>query len=332
MCTDVFFPGVVPGYIRSKPINGNALEAKQLTSSNESDDRLTIMAVRAHPDDECFTVGGTLARYGDEGRRTVLVVCTRGENGEIVDEELNTPENVERLAEIRHNELMKSVDILGISDVELLGYRDSGMAGTPENDDPRSFTMADLDDATDRLVALVRTYRPQVLITDNEEGSYGHPDHIMANKIAVAAYDRAADPNHRPDLGLAHQVSKLYYTAFARFQIVGAWRKMRELGLEMPWRGGDEDPDVEPTWGLPDDEIDAQIDIKSALARKRASFGAHRTQIKPDMWLLQLPEDTFDEFMGYEVFVRAKSDVSVDVGREEDLFGGVLAVAGMAAG
>src|SRR5579872_1329027 len=103
------------------------------------------MAVRAHPDDECFVLGGTLARYSELGRRTVLVICTGGENGEIVDEELNTPENKERLAEIRRGELMKSVSILGVTDVEMLGYRDSGMAGTPENDDPRSFNKADPD-------------------------------------------------------------------------------------------------------------------------------------------------------------------------------------------
>ncbi|HEV3312441.1 MAG TPA: PIG-L family deacetylase, partial [Chloroflexota bacterium] len=157
--------------------------------NTEDDAPLTMMAVRAHPDDECFTVGGSLARYSDERVRTVLVICTGGENGEIVDEELNTPENRERLADVRREELEKSCAILGVTDLEMLGYRDSGMAGTPENDDPRSFNKADVDEATARLVALIRRYRPQVLITDNEEGSYGHPDHITSNKISVAAFD-----------------------------------------------------------------------------------------------------------------------------------------------
>jgi LmbE family N-acetylglucosaminyl deacetylase len=280
------------------------------------------MAVRAHPDDECFTVGGTLARYSREGERTVLVICTGGENGEIVDEELNTPEVKARLGEVRRHELIESVGILEITDLEMLGYRDSGMAGTPENEDPRSFNKADIDEATARLVALIRRYRPQVLLTDNEEGSYGHPDHIMCNKVSVAAYDAAADSTYRPDLGSAHQVSKLYYAAFARTQIVGTWRKMRELGLEMPWRRDEEDGDAEPTWGLPDDEIGASIDIRAQLDQKRRSLLAHHTQIKPDMWMLTLPMDVFEGFLGYEIFQRIKSTLP-DSGKEDDLFTGL---------
>jgi N-acetyl-1-D-myo-inositol-2-amino-2-deoxy-alpha-D-glucopyranoside deacetylase len=283
---------------------------------------LTVMAVRAHPDDECFTVGGTLACYSQRGVRTVLVICTGGENGEIVDEELNTPEIRARLGEVRYEELQESVRILGISDVEMLGYRDSGMAGTPENEDPRSFNKADFDEATGRLVALIRKYKPHVLITDNEEGSYGHPDHIMCNKITVAARDPAADPAYRPDLGPPHQVAKLYYTAFARFQIIGTWRKMKELGLEMPWRRDEDDGDAEPAWGLPDDEIGAMIDIRAQLDQKRRSLLAHHTQIKPDMWMLTLPPEVFEGFLGYETFQRVKSTVPVE-GREDDLFAGL---------
>ena len=289
-----------------------------------AEEELTFMALRAHPDDECFTVGGSIARYSQEGVRTVLVTCTGGENGEIVDEELNTEENRARLAEIRKLELEESCRILGVSDLEMLGYRDSGMAETLENEDPRSFNKADLGEATARVVALIRKYRPQVLITDNEEGSYGHPDHIMCNRVGVAAYDVAGDPDYRPDLGPPHQITKLYYTAFARFQIAGAWRKMRELGLEMPWRRDDEDGDVEPTWGLPDDEIGAMIDIRAQLPQKRASLLAHRTQIKPDMWMLSLPPDIFEDFLGYEVFQRIRSEVPIE-GRETDLFQGLLA-------
>lgn len=286
--------------------------------NDDAGESLTLMAVRAHPDDECFTVGGSLARYGREGVRTVLVICTGGENGDIVDEELNTPENRQHLGEIRKKELEESCRILGVTDLEMLGYRDSGMAGTPENDDPRSFNKADADEATARLVALVRKHKPQVIVTDNEEGSYGHPDHIMCNRISVAAYAAAADPLYRPDLGDPHQIAKLYYAAFARFQIVGTWRKMRELGLEMPWRRDEEDADTEPTWGLPDEEIGAVIDIRDELPLKRSSLLAHRSQIKPDMWMLTLPEDALESFLGYEVFQRIRSTVPID-GREEDL-------------
>lgn len=280
---------------------------------------LTLMAVRAHPDDECFTVGGTLARCGAAGQETVLVVCTGGENGEIVDEELNTPEIKERLGEVRRQELAESARILGITHTEMLGYRDSGMAGTPENEDPRSFNKADIDDATQRLVVLIRRYKPNVLITDNEEGSYGHPDHIMCNKVSVAADSAAADPTYHPELGPAHQVDTLYFTAFSRSQIVGAWRKMKELGLEMPWRRDDEDGDAEPTWGLPDEEIGAIIDIRDHLDQKRRSLLAHRTQIKPDMWMLTLPEDVFRDFLGFETFQRVRTTSSVE-GHQDDIF------------
>jgi N-acetyl-1-D-myo-inositol-2-amino-2-deoxy-alpha-D-glucopyranoside deacetylase len=288
----------------------------------EDNEKLSLMAVRAHPDDECFTVGGSLARYSTEGVNTVVVICTGGENGEIVDAELNTPENKERLAEIRFDELQKSCGILGVRHVEMLGYRDSGMAETPENEDSRSFNKADVGEATDKLIALIRRHRPQILLTDNEEGSYGHPDHIMCNRISVAAIPKAADGAYRPDLGLAHSVPKLYYTAFARFQIVGAWRKMRELGLEMPWRRDGQEADTEPTWGLPDEEIGALVDIRPYVDRKIASLHAHRTQVAPDMWMFQLPEDILKEFLGVEVFQRINTSVPTE-GREEDLFAGI---------
>lgn len=282
---------------------------------------LTFMAVRAHPDDECFTVGGTLARYSGEGVNTVVLICTGGENGDIVDEELNTPESKARLGEIRHEELERSCAILGVHHLEMLGYRDSGMAETPENDDPRSFNKAELEEAAGRLVRHIRKYRPHVVVTDNEEGSYGHPDHIMCNKVTVASVERAADPDFRPDLGDAYQVPKLYYTAFAHFQVLQTWKEMRELGLEMPWRN-EEDGDAEPTWGLPDDEIGAVLDVHEELQKKIDSLLAHRSQIKPDMWMLQLPRDVLAGFLGVEVFQRIRSVVRIDA-RETDLLDGL---------
>jgi len=277
------------------------------------------MAVRAHPDDECFTVAGCLCRYSDLGYSTVLITCTGGENGEIVDPELDTEEVRRNLGEIRREELMRSSQILGVSHLELLGYRDSGMAGTPENEDPRSFNKADLDEAVARLVSLVRRYRPQVLITDNEEGSYGHPDHIMANKITVRAFDDAANAAYRPDLGSAHTVDKLYYTAFARFQIRETWERMRALGIEFPWHREEGDADTPPDWGLPDEEIGAIVDVRDQLDRKIESLLVHRTQIKPDMWMLTLPRDLQELFLGRETFQRVHSRVPIE-GREQDLF------------
>ena len=139
---------------------------------------LTLMTVHAHPDDESIGTGGVLARYADEGIRTVLVTCTGGEVGEIGDPTLATPDN---LAEIREQELRAACAILGVGHLELLGYRDSGMAGTDDNEHPDAFARADLDVAIRRLVALVRRFRPQVLVTYDENGLYGHPDHVHAN-------------------------------------------------------------------------------------------------------------------------------------------------------
>src|SRR5918997_5464174 len=136
---------------------------------------LTLMVIHAHPDDEVIGTGGIFARYAAEGVRTVLVTCTLGEEGEIVVPELDTPENHARLAEIRREELNESVKILSIGDLEILPYRDSGMVGRPSNEHPECFNQADRHEATGRLVSLVRKYRPQVLITYNEHGGYGHP-------------------------------------------------------------------------------------------------------------------------------------------------------------
>lgn len=280
--------------------------------------QLTLMAVRAHPDDECFEVGGTLARYSRRGIKTVLVISTGGENGEIVDPILDTAETKARLAEVRYQELTASCGILGIANLEMLGFRDSGMAGTPENDDPRSFNKAPIDEAAGRLVRLIRAYRPQVLLADNEEGSYGHPDHIMSNRVSTAAFERAADPDYRSDRGPAHRIDKLYYAGFAHSQVVQTWRRMREIGRELPWRD-EADGDGEPSWGMPDAQVGAMIDVRAEVPQKVQALLAHRTQVKPDWWMFTLPDDILAEFMGHEAFRRVHSTVPVD-GREDDLF------------
>src|SRR5207302_7448928 len=145
----------------------------------------TLLAVHAHPDDECIGTGGILARYAAEGVRTVLVTCTDGAVGEISDPALATPEN---LVEVRSHELDESVRILGVSRLVKLGYRDSGMAGTADNDNPASFNQAHFDDAVERVVQVMRAERPQVVVTYDERGGYGHPDHIRAHQVALAAF------------------------------------------------------------------------------------------------------------------------------------------------
>src|SRR5262245_27326525 len=192
---------------------------------------LTVMAVHAHPDDESISTGGVLARYADEGLRTVLVTCTGGEVGEIADPRLATPET---LVEVRRRELQQACEILRVGRLHLLGYRDSGMMGTPDNEHAASFHQPSRDEATGKLVALVRRERPQVLVTYDENGFYGHPDHIRAHQITVAAYEGAGDPARWPEAGTPWQPTKLYYTAVARSRIKNLGRVLSEAGIETP--------------------------------------------------------------------------------------------------
>ncbi len=288
----------------------------------QSPDQPTVMAVRAHPDDECFVLGGTLARYSRANVRTVLVICTLGENGEIVDPTMDVESIRPLLGEVRRAELEDSARILGVSALEILGYRDSGMAETAENDDPRSFNRADPEEAAARLVRLVRRYRPQVLVTDDETGGYGHPDHVMANRITRRAFEVAGDAGYRPDLGEPYQPLKLYYATFSNRQVRELWQAMRERGLEMPWRRDASDADSAPTWGAPDDAVSAIITARECIPLKLASLRAHRTQIKPDMWMLTMPEDLQMQFLGNEHFYRAQSRVESG-DHETDLFEGI---------
>src|SRR5438067_344043 len=197
------------------------------------------MAVHAHPDDEVFLGGGAMARYASEGVRTVLVTCTDGAVGEIVDATRATPET---LARVREGELRAACAILGIRELHLLGYRDSGMVDTPDNQDPRSFHQADFDGAVGRLVAIVRRTRPQVLLTYTEDGGYGHPDHIRAHQITVAAFDAAGDATRYPEQGLEPWTpSKLYYGLWTRTLFKRLVEGLREAGLPPPWEVENED-------------------------------------------------------------------------------------------
>jgi len=203
------------------------------TSTNAHQSRpRTLLAVHAHPDDECIGTGGSLARYAAEGVRTILVTCTDGAVGEISDPALATPDN---LAEVRARELDASVQILGVKRLVKLGYRDSGMAGTADNDHPASFNQANLDDAIERVVQVVRAERPQVIVTYDERGGYGHPDHIRAHLVAVAAFEAAGDATRYPAAGPAWTPTKLYYSVFPRSAMERFAKRLREAGIESPF-------------------------------------------------------------------------------------------------
>jgi mycothiol S-conjugate amidase len=252
---------------------------------------LTLMTVLAHPDDESLFTGGVMARYAAEGLRVVCVTCTRGENGEIVAPELDSPENRFHLGEIRGEELARALDRLGPIENHWLGYRDSGMMGTPENDDPRSFWHADLEEATGRLVRIVRTTRPDVIVSFNDFGSNGHPDHIRAAQIAKAAYARAGDPAAFPEQLIGDEASEAWTPAklYEVVRFTSRTGKVRRLlatdGLAsipvllrlavrwQPWKERSRSARVRAQRA-----ITTQVDVGPWLEAKHAALAEHRTQ------------------------------------------------------
>jgi LmbE family N-acetylglucosaminyl deacetylase len=304
------------------------------------------MAVHAHPDDEVVFTGGTLIKYAESGVRTVLVTATLGEEGEIHDPDLDPEEARPRLGEIRRGELQRAVDILGISDFEYLGYRDSGMVGTESNSHPDNFHNADMEEATARLVALVRRYKPEVLITYDEFGAYGHPDHIKCNLITHAAYDRAGDPLYLPEAGEPWQPLKLYYTHWAE----DTWKQVREMmlerGLKWPWdeeeQRRDEDPEHQSTEeGVTEQlqeaaeakeenkpppytppPVTTRVDVRDTFDKKQAATLVHRTQFSQDGLFRTMPEDIARLAFSEECYSLVSSRIG-EPGEEKDLLEGL---------
>ena len=281
----------------------------------------TLMVVLAHPDDESFGSGGTLARYGaDPAVRVVLVCATRGETGEISNPNLATPE---RLGEVREGELRCACRTLGIDALHFLGYRDSGMAGTPENLDPSALTMADFDEAVGKIVALIRRERPDVVVTFDETGGYGHPDHIAIHHQAKAAFAAAGDPTRYPEqIGVAlqpHQARKLYYTAIPRRFFRALAEKMVELDLEVPefLQKRQDMP-----FGLPDEACTTDIFVQGFWDTKQAAIQCHATQLRPDNIFAALPPEIMGELQAWECFQLAESYVGGDE-ESHDLFAGL---------
>ncbi len=275
-----------------------------------------LMAVHAHPDDECLSTGGILARYTAEGARSVLVTCTDGAVGEIADPSLATPEN---LAEVRARELKESVRILGISRLATLGYRDSGMAGTPENDHPESFNKADFDAAVEKVVRLVREERPQLIVTYDENGGYGHPDHIREHQVAVAAFDAAADPTRFPEAGAPWQASRLVYAVIPRSAFERMGERMREAGIEFPNRTEAAEGE-RPRFGVDDDRVTTTVDVSQYVETKFQSLHAHKTQLGTMEFFLRLPRSILDEMFSRETFQIVQGPIQ---GAETDLFAGL---------
>lgn len=229
----------------------------------------------AHPDDEAFGCGGLIALNRRRSIHTTLLCATKGEAGQISSPDLATPAN---LGAVREQELRTAAAIMGVDDLYFLGYRDSGMAGTPENQHPHAFTNAPAGAVVPRLVRFIRTVRPQVIITFDPTGGYGHPDHIAIHQHTVAAFHAAADPAYNPAQGAPWQAARLLYLAFDRSIFAAVAEDLRDQGLEMPDFGGGED-DASP-W--PEQPVHYKLDVAATLDQKWAALHSHATQFGPD--------------------------------------------------
>ena len=295
-----------------------------------------LLLVHAHPDDESIATGATMARYVDEGAHVTLVTCTLGEQGEVLVPELAhlAADQDDGLGRHRVGELAAAMAELGVTDHRFLGgagrYRDTGMvwsengrrAEPPAQVRPDSFWAADLREAANHLVEVIREVRPQVVITDDDNGSYGHPDHIKAHRVAAYAVVLAGVPSHRHDLGPAWAVPKVYWTAMPRSVIERGIEAMREQGSTF---GGLESAD-DMGFAVDDADVSAIIDGTAQIERKMAAMRAHATQIDVDGPFFALSDKVGHGIWAQEYFRLAQGlsgPVDPESGREADLFAGV---------
>ncbi|MDG4784613.1 N-acetyl-1-D-myo-inositol-2-amino-2-deoxy-alpha-D-glucopyranoside deacetylase [Micromonospora sp. WMMD1102] len=280
-----------------------------------------LLLVHAHPDDEAIGTGATMAYYAAAGAGVTLVTCTLGEEGEIHVPALRglAAAKADQLGGYRITELAAACAALGVSDHRFLGgagrYRDSGMMGLPTNDHPRAFWRADLDEAAGHLVEIMREVRPQVLVTYDPNGFYGHPDHIQAHRVAMRAAELAAAEGFGPD--------KIYWTAMPRSVLEAGLAAFAEAG-DNPFAGTEQADDL--PFGTLDEQIAARIDGTDQHAAKEAAMRAHGTQIPDDSWLYSIASNFGGEFMGVEYYTLAVGNRGPGAGPydwEDDLFAGL---------
>jgi N-acetyl-1-D-myo-inositol-2-amino-2-deoxy-alpha-D-glucopyranoside deacetylase len=295
-----------------------------------------LLLVHAHPDDESIGQGATMARYVAEGAGVTLVTCTGGEMGEILVPEMEhmAADKDDTLADQRKIELTNALKALGVTDHRYLGgfkrYRDSGMQwhadghAVPADDvHENAFWNADLTEAATHLVAIIREVRPQVLVTYDEFGGYGHPDHIQAHRVATYGAALAAVPSYRPDLGEAHDIDKIYWGAMSAAKVRQGLRNLREAGDTTSFEGMD--PDNLPKFMVEDHALSAAVEADDYAGAKMEALKAHRTQIAVDGPFFALSNNKGNEIWGTEFFRIAKGTQGPTGpdGLETDLFAGL---------
>jgi N-acetyl-1-D-myo-inositol-2-amino-2-deoxy-alpha-D-glucopyranoside deacetylase len=294
-----------------------------------------ILLVHAHPDDETIGTGVTMARYAADGARVTLVTCTLGEEGEILVPELEhlAADREDGLGQHRIGELAAAMAELGVTDHRFLGrpgrYRDSGMATTEagraiprEETRPDAFWRADLREAADDLVPVIREVRPQVLVTYDDYGGYGHPDHVQSHRVATYATALAAAPSYRPDLGDRWDIAKVYWAALPRSVVEDGIARMREEGSD--FFGAESSEDF--GFVVPDEYVDAAIDGRPYVERKMAAMRAHASQISEDGPFFALSDGLGEDVWGWEHYRLVKGVAGQrdpETGWETDLFAGL---------
>jgi len=244
----------------------------------------TVVFFHAHPDDESIATGGTMAQLAADGHRTVLVLATMGEHGEVDDGVLGPGES---LGDRRVVETHASAEVLGVAAVHFLGYVDSGMMGTPENDLPGSFWGADVDEAAEKLAAILRSEGADVLTVYDENGNYGHPDHIKVHRVGVRAAELAG-------------VTEVYESTVNKDEMERTFAELAEKG-----QLGDLDdaPDEEIDLGMPEAVLTTRVDVTTWVETKRASMRAHASQISEQSFFLAMPEEAFVAAFGTEWYI-----------------------------
>ena len=284
----------------------------------------SLLLVHAHPDDETINNGATMAKYVSEGVRVTLVTCTRGEEGEVLVPELAdlASSKSDQLGKHREGELANAMAALGVKDFRFLGapevsYRDSGMLGTEPNNRSDVFWQAGLDDAASHLVKIIREVKPQVLVTYDEFGGYGHPDHIQAHRVAMRAAELASDPTY--GTGGAWEISKIYWNTMPRSVIQEGIDKMKEFGSSF---FGAESADDLP-FAKPDELVTTLIDGTAFIDAKMAAMASHPTQIELDGPFFALSNNLGNQVWGHEYYTLVKGEKGLTLdshGREADLF------------
>ncbi|MFJ6669705.1 mycothiol conjugate amidase Mca [Actinosynnema sp. NPDC091369] len=285
-------------------------------------EKLRLMAVHAHPDDESSKGAATMARYVAEGHEVMVVTCTGGEAGSILNPAMDRPEVLENIAEIRRAEMARAAEILGVQH-RWLGFVDSGLPeGDPLPPLPEGcFALVPLEESTPPLVQVIREFRPHVIVTYDENGGYPHPDHIRCHEVSVAAFDAAGDPDRYPELGEPWQPLKLYYShGFSRAKLLAFHEAMLAEGLESPYAewlaGWDADkPDVI-------ERVTTRVECADYFPVRDEALKAHATQIDPESRWFAVPREMQREVWPTEEYELARSLVDSTV-PEDDLFAGV---------